>query len=49
MILGVNPGDSALGLGGSGVAGGARGLTGSLISSEMLTLLSQARQGSGRS
>ena len=48
MILGVNPGNSAMGFGGTGSSGGARGLTGSLFSSEMLTLLSQARQGSGR-
>ena len=48
MILGVDPGDNALGFGGTGKSGGTRGLTGSLFSSEMLTLLSQARQGSGR-
>lgn len=48
MILGINPGNSAMGFGGTGSSGGARGLTGSLFSSEMLTLLSQARQGSGR-
>jgi hypothetical protein len=47
MILGVNPGDNMLGFGGTG-GGGARGLSGSLFSSEMLALLSQARQGSGR-
>ena len=48
MILGVNPGDSSLGLGGSERTGGTRGLAGSLLSSEMLSILSQARQNSGR-
>ena len=48
MILGINPGeDNALGFG-AGRTSGSRGLTNSLFTSEMLALLSQARQGSGR-
>ena len=48
MILGIDPGESgAFGFGG-GKASGSRGLTNSLFTSEMLALLSQARQGSGR-
>ena len=48
MIMGVDSGeDNAFGFGGSKTSG-ARGLTNSLFSSEMLTLLSQARQSSGR-
>lgn len=49
MILGVDPGESAFGFGGGAGHGGARGLTNSLLNSEMLALLSQARQGSERS
>jgi hypothetical protein len=48
MILGIDPGeDNAFGFGVAKTSG-TRGLTNSLFSSEMLTLLSQARQGSGR-
>lgn len=48
MILGVDPGENdALGFG-QAKTSGARGLTNSLFTSEMLALLSQARQGSGR-
>jgi len=48
MILGVDPGqDNALGFGAAGTSG-SRGLTNSLFTSEMLALLSQARQSSGR-
>jgi hypothetical protein len=48
MILGIDPGeDNAVGFGGAKTSG-SRGLTNSLFTSEMLTLLSQARQGSGR-
>jgi hypothetical protein len=48
MILGIDPGgDNAAGFGG-GRTSGSRGLTNSLFTSEMLALLSQARQGSGR-
>ncbi|HEY4029321.1 MAG TPA: transglycosylase SLT domain-containing protein [Caulobacteraceae bacterium] len=48
MILGIDPGQD--GAAGFGVAKttGSRGLTNSLFTSEMLALLSQARQGSGR-
>jgi len=48
MILGIDPGEG--GAFGSGAArtSGSRGLTNSLFTSEMLALLSQARQGSGR-
>jgi Transglycosylase SLT domain len=49
MIMGVDPGENnAFGFG-SPKSGGSSGLTNSLFSTEMLTLLSQARQGSGRS
>jgi hypothetical protein len=51
MILGLNASDGsagAFGLGEGQGAGGSRGLTNSLFNSEMLTLLSQARQSSGR-
>jgi hypothetical protein len=51
LIMGVDSGDdsSAFGFGGSKSAGaGAGGLTNSLFNSEMLALLSQARQSSGR-
>ncbi len=58
MILGINP-DGAGGFFGAGSggglgglsassSGGSRGLTGALLNSEMLTLLSQARQGGGK-
>jgi hypothetical protein len=48
MILGIDPGeDSAVGFGAARTSG-SRGLTNSLFTSEMLALLSQARQGSGR-
>jgi hypothetical protein len=48
MILGIDPGgDNGLGFGAT-KASGSRGLTNSLFTSEMLALLSQARQGSGR-
>jgi hypothetical protein len=48
MILGIDPGeDNAFGFGVAKTSG-SRGLTNSLFSSEMLTLLSQARQNSGR-
>lgn len=48
MILGIDPGeDNAFGLGVAKTSG-SRGLTNSLFSSEMLALLSQARQTSGR-
>jgi hypothetical protein len=48
MILGVDPGGgNAFGFG-AAKASGSRGLTNSLFTSEMLALLSQARQGSGR-
>ena len=48
MIMGVDSSeDSAFGFGGS-KSSGAQGLTNSLFSSEMLTLLSQARQSAGR-
>ena len=48
MILGIDPGeDTAFGFGGAKTSG-SRGLTNSLFTSEMLTLLSQARQNSGR-
>ena len=48
MILGIDPDESsAFGLG-AGKASSSRGLTNSLFTSEMLALLSQARQGSGR-
>jgi hypothetical protein len=48
MILGIDPGeDNAFGFG-LAKTSGSRGLTNSLFSSEMLALLSQARQGSGR-
>ncbi|MGZ3274144.1 MAG: lytic transglycosylase domain-containing protein [Caulobacteraceae bacterium] len=48
MILGIDPGENnAFGLG-SAKTSGSRGLTNSLFTSEMLALLSQARQGSGR-
>jgi hypothetical protein len=48
MILGINRGeDNALGFG-SARTSGSRGLTNSLFTSEMLALLSQARQSSGR-
>ena len=54
MILGVDPGSGSLGLGAalgaSPAGGGAAGkLTGALFGSELLTLLSQARQGFGQS
>ena len=49
MIMGVDPGEnSAFGFGAPKSAGSS-GLTNSLFSTEMLTLLSQARQGSGQS
>jgi hypothetical protein len=48
MILGVDPGeDNAFGFGLANTSS-PRGLTNSLFTSEMLALLSQARQGSGR-
>ena len=48
MILGVDPGeDNAFGFGVAKTSN-SRGLTNSLFTSEMLALLSQARQGSGR-
>jgi hypothetical protein len=48
MILGIDPGeDNAFGVG-SARTSGSRGLTNSLFTSEMLALLSQARQSSGR-
>jgi hypothetical protein len=48
MILGIDSGEaSAFGFGAPRTPN-SRGLTNSLFSSEMLTLLSQARQGSGR-
>jgi hypothetical protein len=48
MILGIDPGqDNAFGFG-LGKSTGSRGLTNSLFTSEMLAMLSQARQGSGR-
>jgi len=48
MILGIDPGENnAFGFG-SAKTSGSRGLTNSLFTSEMLALLSQARQGSGR-
>jgi len=48
MILGIEPGeDNAFGFGAANRPG-SRGLTNSLFTSEMLALLSQARQGSGR-
>lgn len=48
MILGIDPGgDNAFSFG-AAKSSGSRGLTNSLFTSEMLTLLSQARQGSGR-
>lgn len=48
MILGIDPGeDNAFGFS-SAKSAGSRGLTNSLFTSEMLTLLSQARQNSGR-
>ena len=48
MILGIDPGeDHAFGFGGAR-SNGSQGLTNSLFTSEMLALLSQARQGSGR-
>jgi hypothetical protein len=48
MILGIDRGeDNALGFG-SARTSGSRGLTNSLFTSEMLALLSQARQSSGR-
>jgi hypothetical protein len=48
LILGIDSGgDNALGFGAAKTSS-ARGLTNSLFSSEMLALLSQARQGSGR-
>jgi len=48
MILGIDPGEgNAFGFGG-GKTSGSRGLTNSLFTSEMLTMLSQARQNSGR-
>jgi hypothetical protein len=48
MILGIDPGEhNAFGLGAAKTSG-SRGLTNSLFTSEMLALLSQARQGSGR-
>jgi len=48
MILGIDPGQSSAFGFGSQKSAGSRGLTNSLFSSEMLALLSQARQGSGR-
>jgi hypothetical protein len=49
MILGIDRGeDSALGFGTARTSGSSRGLTNSLFTSEMLALLSQARQNSGR-
>jgi hypothetical protein len=49
MILGIDPGeDNAFGPAAARTSG-SRGLTNSLFTSEMLALLSQARQGSGRS
>ncbi|MEI9890899.1 MAG: lytic transglycosylase domain-containing protein [Caulobacteraceae bacterium] len=48
MIMGVDPGEhTAFGFGASKKSG-SQGLTNSLFTSEMLTLLSQARQGAGR-
>lgn len=48
MIMGVDPGEnSAFGFGGP-KSGASGGLANSLFSTEMLTLLSQARQGSNR-
>ena len=48
MILGIDPGqDNTLGFSAARTSG-SRGLTNSLFTSEMLALLSQARQGSGR-
>jgi hypothetical protein len=48
MILGIDPGeDNAFGFG-TAKTSGTRGLTNSLFTSEMLALLSQARQSSGR-
>jgi hypothetical protein len=48
MILGIDPGeDNAFGFG-TAKTTGSRGLTNSLFTSEMLALLSQARQSSGR-
>lgn len=48
MIMGEDPGEnSAFGFGGP-KTGGSGGLANSLFSTEMLTLLSQARQGQGR-
>jgi hypothetical protein len=48
MILGIDPGEGeALGFGPARTSG-SRGLTNSLFTSEMLALLSQARQGSSR-
>lgn len=48
MILGIDPGeDRGFGFG-LAKTSGSRGLTNSLFTSEMLALLSQARQGSGR-
>ena len=48
MILGVNPDNNSLGFAGTGGGGATRTLGGSLFSSEMLAILSQARQGSSR-
>lgn len=55
LILGINPDSGGGGFFGSGSSGGmngssgsSRGLTGALFNSEMLTLLSQARQGGGK-
>jgi hypothetical protein len=55
LILGINPDSGSRGFFGAGTSGGlggssggSRGLTGALLNSEMLTLLSQARQGGGK-
>jgi hypothetical protein len=57
LILGINPDNGGSGgFFGAGTGGGlggspagSRGLTGALLNTEMLTLLSQARQGGGKS
>jgi len=56
LILGINPDNGGGGFFGAGTSGGlggsstgSRGLTGALLNTEMLTLLSQARQGGGKS
>jgi hypothetical protein len=55
LILGINPDNGGGGFFGArtggglgGSSGSSRGLTGALLNSEMLTLLSQARQGGGK-